>query len=244
MELIKITETKKKLKSMSYEELLVFIEESRAIIDDQIDKIHQMSIADLDLMMQQNMVFESFNDFPQSIDNFEKFYAAVKGYCLGLEKVWEVDDLIEWIENNVLCLNSWSKAYLLDELLFHSAWVQKIEMNGKKKESFYVTNIIKNFDSIFPDYEFVKREKTIVGGRVDIFAKDKVTGRDVIIEVKVGCANPIKQLKRYYRCHGGNPILVAITQEECKKKDNGIVYVVYQKGVDFIRKKVEESHER
>lgn len=220
----------KELQSMSYEELIVCIKKTADEIFKNEKKLLEVSAFHLDLMMETNKLFYSFDEFPESISDFEKFYSAIKSYCFNCKKPQEIKDIKEWIEKNVICISSISKTYLLDELTFFMVWMQKSQV---AKEHSYVSEIIENFEAIFPDYEFIEKEKffgdKIAGGRADIFAKDKKTGKPAIIEVKLGNVNPARQLKKYRRYYGKDAILVALTQKECKNKQRGIVYVVYGK---------------
>lgn len=88
--------------------------------------------------------------------------------------------------------------------------------------------IVDNFNSLFPNYILLEREKRVSNGRIDIFAKDKETGRDVIIELKKACGtNPTKQLKEYGKDFT-NPILIAITESKVKNRDTeAITYYTY-----------------
>ena len=88
--------------------------------------------------------------------------------------------------------------------------------------------IADNFNSLFPNYILLEREKRVSNGRIDIFAKDKETGRDVIIELKKSCGtNPTKQLKEYSKDFA-NPILIAITERKVKNRDmEAITYYTY-----------------
>lgn len=90
--------------------------------------------------------------------------------------------------------------------------------------------IADNFNSLFPNYVLLEREKKVSNGRIDIFAKDKETGRDVIIELKKACGtNPTKQLKAYSKDFT-NPILIAITESKVKNRDTeAITYYTYNK---------------
>lgn len=113
--------------------------------------------------------------------------------------------------------------------LFSSQVKSHIKNDYLEKD--YEADIVKNFDKIFPEYIFLKKQKAVgkdVRDFIDIYAKDRETERDVIIEIKLGSKNPRKQLMRY-AFYFDKPILVSLTQKECSAKDSNIKYVVWNK---------------
>lgn len=84
-----------------------------------------------------------------------------------------------------------------------------------------------NFNSIFPEFEFIQTEKVIDGiGRIDILAKKGE--QFVIIELKAGRKNPNKQLIAY-ASEFKSPILIGITEESLPKESilQGIQYFLF-----------------
>ena len=100
--------------------------------------------------------------------------------------------------------------------------------NAPYLEKDYEADVIANFKDIFPGYLFIKNQKVVGKDRLDIYAKEKITGRDVIIEIKLGSKNPRKQLMRY-AFYFDKPILVSLTQKECSQKNPNVIYVVWNK---------------
>lgn len=96
------------------------------------------------------------------------------------------------------------------------------------KEKDMQNDIIKNFNLLFPQYNYVTKEyKTKNHGFIDILAKDNKSKRDVIIELKVDNKNPNRQLTDYAK-EFDNPILVGITQQSIgKKREDNIIYYVF-----------------
>ena len=87
----------------------------------------------------------------------------------------------------------------------------KSKLKNSKSEKQIQDYIIQNFNTIFPNYEFVGKEISVKSiGKIDILAKDKESGRDIIIEIKKGEQNPNKQLLAYAKGYD-NPILIGIT---------------------------------
>lgn len=97
-----------------------------------------------------------------------------------------------------------------------------------KSESHYHNNIINNFSAYFPNYDFVDNEVVTSDGadRIDILARCKKTGGDVIIELKVGNKSAHKQL-RSYAYDFEKPILINISEDEVRNKREGITYLTY-----------------
>ena len=100
-------------------------------------------------------------------------------------------------------------------------------IENKYTEVNYQDDVIKEFNNIFSEYEFVAKEYTIKSGRIDILAKCKSSNRPVIIELKLFDKNPAKQLFRYSKDFE-SPILVALTEDKVKHKVQGIVYKEYK----------------
>lgn len=88
------------------------------------------------------------------------------------------------------------------------------------------SKIEQRFEEFFPTYSLVKKEHTFQNGklRVDFLAKDRITNRDVLIEVKKPSGGKInKQLLNYGKFFD-NPILVAVNSTDDIKLEN-IIYV-------------------
>lgn len=98
-----------------------------------------------------------------------------------------------------------------------------------KSESHYHDHIVNNFSTHFPPYEFINNEVVTSDGadRIDILAKCKETGRDVIIELKLGGKSAHKQL-RSYAYEFENPILINVSEDEVGNKRDGITYITYK----------------
>lgn len=98
-----------------------------------------------------------------------------------------------------------------------------------KSESNYHKTIVNNFNNYFQDYTLIGNEVLTDDGadRIDILAKCNNTGRDVIIELKVGNRSAHKQL-RSYAYEFENPILINLSEEDVKNKRDGITYLTYK----------------
>jgi len=85
--------------------------------------------------------------------------------------------------------------------------------------------IVNHFSRIklFGKYELVKRQFVSKSGRIDILAKCTETLRPVIMEVKKGSVSAHRQLLDYAGDFD-NPILINLSQFECKKQKDGVIY--------------------
>ena len=102
---------------------------------------------------------------------------------------------------------------------------KKYDKRKYGREALIKDYIINNFNTIFPNYSFIKDEYEIKGiGKVDILAKDNVNNRDVIIEIKKDTSNPNKQLLAYSKGFN-NPILIGITNMNEKHYLDNIIYI-------------------
>jgi hypothetical protein len=87
-------------------------------------------------------------------------------------------------------------------------------------------DLIKNFNDIFPYYEYIQKEYVINSRfKIDIFAKEKQTDKSVIIEIKKKDINPNDQLIKYSN-YFEYPILISISEEPIKQKLNNVKYFV------------------
>jgi hypothetical protein len=101
-------------------------------------------------------------------------------------------------------------------------------------EKMLESSIIESF-SEFEDlnhYVFVKKQVNTPNGRIDILAKCKKTHADVLIEVKKRRASGHRQLFDYARYYD-NPILINLSEIECKNKVDGIIYLSLDKMKKF-----------
>lgn len=109
--------------------------------------------------------------------------------------------------------------------IFHLQAALAGAKEGNEKEIEFHKEIVLNFDKIFPNYDFVQSEYPLPDGdRIDILAKEKITERDVIMEIKTEGKSAHKQL-RSYAYHFNKPILVNITRKKVINKREDIIYI-------------------
>lgn len=168
------------------------------------------------------------HEFLIKIDSFHEFFVAVSKLKTELDReglgvlLEELDQLIY-----VIKFGGEEIAYLKDSVVAERVLPCKAKNERKYREKEMQNYIENNFKSIFPDYDFVSKEKAVKGvGRIDIFARERKTGRPVIIELKKGSRNPNIQLLAYAKSFD-NPILVAITEDIANMTD-GIEYVLFE----------------
>lgn len=138
------------------------------------------------------------------------------------------------LENTVMKLNQENTKKQVDikELSFYKRiWDLHAGIMGSKEysalEAEYQKDIVKNFQKIFPKYTLVGEQVKLPDGDiVDILAKEKQSGRDVIIEIKLDGKSAHKQL-RSYGCNFQNPILINLSQKKPNREIDGIFYKVY-----------------
>lgn len=98
-----------------------------------------------------------------------------------------------------------------------------------RSEKQYHGRLVEFFDCAFPYLEFVASEARPHDedrDRIDILAKCKDTGRDAIIELKLGNKSAHKQLRSY--AYGfEDPILINVSESEVRVKREGIIYTTF-----------------
>lgn len=162
--------------------------------------------------------------------------SIIKSINLLAKKAMYSDDenVLKSLIGNIEILKYYddSPKSILDIIYIHA--IQNLrEIRAEKKfnqmfsESFYQKTIVDNFKTIFPEYELLKEQhKTKAGGRIDILAKDISSGRNVIMELKVGNKNCARQLYGY-AVDFEDPILISITEGEPENKQDDIIYYEY-----------------
>lgn len=169
--------------------------------------------------------------------SFEEFFIKAYDYIWDLDDDY-IDDLIHAIEKFYPVYGyeplSRIREYAFEHSILYNSRVQR---RNKTSESDIQKDIINNFNILFPTYDFVGVEKVLDGiGRIDIYAKEKITNRDVVIELKTNNGNPTKQLIAYGSVFE-NPILIGINQNGLKDNQmlNDIIYYKY----DYSKHKLE-----
>lgn len=141
---------------------------------------------------------------------FQNTLANLSSILLLEERVAELDDKSRESE--------FYKSIYLTNLALNAIDRKAPELEIHKK-------VVLEFGTLFPLYTFIKSEYVLPDGdKVDILAKEKTTGRDVIIELKAVNKSAHKQL-RSYAVHFKNPILINVTPGKVKNKVKGIMYV-------------------
>lgn len=125
--------------------------------------------------------------------------------------------------------------YLIDFLDLEFIHALECENSRENREKDMQSYICQNFETLFPNFEFVKSEFVIKSGRIDILAEEKSSKRPVIIELKTDNKNPTIQLLAYSK-EFINPILIGVTEKKLanSKMDDDITYYVMK------NKKMEE----
>ncbi len=120
--------------------------------------------------------------------------------------------------------------YAIDKLQASVADAAYVPVGDRRyAEAFVVDRIVQGFEDIFPELVFVGKEVWIGEDmRVDILARELLSGRDVIMEVKLGARDPTKQLLKYARGFS-NPVLLGITEKQLRagNRNARIEYVTF-----------------
>lgn len=120
--------------------------------------------------------------------------------------------------------------YIKDASELAAVWLTyKGNDRNPRSEAKYHQAIVSNFKDYFQEYTLAGSEVTTDDGadRIDILAKCDKTGRDVIIELKIGGKSAHKQL-RSYAFEFENPILINVSEDDVKNKRDGITYLTYK----------------
>lgn len=169
-------------------------------------------------------------------ETFEELFIAVNEMKFRLSYRKEYLWMQEVLQEIMLTFKFDARAliYLKDMMTLESVYTLGIKEERKKTEKDMQDEIIENFELLFPEYTFVKKEHKIKTGRIDILAEAKKDKRPVIIELKKGKGNPTKQLLAY-ATEFTNPILVGVTEEKLdyRTMHENIKYLVYS-GTRFV----------
>lgn len=140
-----------------------------------------------------------------------------------------------YMANNSLC-NSLPGSAMYDLMSYAQIALASMHMSdanrrgGKISEKKYHGKLIDFFDSAFPYLEFIGSEirpHDDDRDRIDILAKCKESGRDAIIELKLGNKSAHKQLRSY--AYGfEDPILINVSEDDVKTKREGIIYTTFK----------------
>lgn len=155
-------------------------------------------------------------------DDFLYCYNITQKYISKITSPKAFDYIIKYLEQKYKDTDNISYLYFSTDLIFYLLEKQKIYISELTMHKY----ILKDFNSIFPDFTLIKSEHKNKGGRVDIFAKEKDTLRDVIIELKKDDTDTSKQLFRY-RDSYNNPRLISVTRKIPNKIYDDIEYYVF-----------------
>lgn len=154
----------------------------------------------------------------KNIEEFKEFFICVSEFKTEFTKE-NLKILLKELDNEYYYEKFGEVAilYLRDSILCEGILPCKNNIEEKFSERDMQKYIIKNFENIFPEYEYLGQEVEVDKiGRIDILAKVKNSDTKVIIELKLGNKNPNTQLLAYAHKYK-NPILIAITEKPTKK---------------------------
>lgn len=161
--------------------------------------------------------------------SFEEFFIFVTDMLFSANEE-SYNELFDFVNEFYDVYSEKALNYLREFIIMEKMWYCTPSDSNKLKESDMQKDIINHFNDYFPNYTLIQNEYTLPSiGRIDILAKDNVSDRDVIIELKIGHRNPTQQLISY-GSQFDNPILIGITEEPIsdKMRHSGITYLVYK----------------
>lgn len=175
------------------------------------------------------MSARELHEFLAQCPTFEAFFSAVCQLKVAMDRKG-LNLLRESVAEFRTCYSNEAITYLCDCILCEKVLPCNSGNQRNSDEKQLQQRIIKSFDSVFPDFVYVADEVPVPNiGRIDILAKDKVSNRDVIIELKVDDKNPTRQLLAYATAYE-NPILVGVSTRKFlfEGQHNQVRYYTYE----------------
>ncbi|MFR3819076.1 MAG: hypothetical protein ACLTXO_11095, partial [Fusobacterium varium] len=139
---------------------------------------------------------KDLHEFLSIIDNFEDFFIKVSKLKVNFNRT-NLKILLNELDNEIYLrkFNVASIVYLKDSIVGEMTLGCKNIINNDFSEKEMKQYVIKNFSRIFPNYHYLGQEIEVKNiGRIDILAKDNLSNKHVIIELKLKNKNPNAQL--------------------------------------------------
>lgn len=174
--------------------------------------------------------FKLLEDFNSEYLHLMMAYCKLKEFLsdFHIKYLIEFSSQLSWLrEQDWVISRDFGLTLIDNDLLDYICnYNRKIEKDNIEK--ILHTDVIENFNKIFPEYTFIKEEYEVKNiGKIDILARDSRSNRDVVIEIKKDKGNPNKQLLAYANGFV-NPILIGITNMNKKYYLDNIVYYTWK----------------
>lgn len=174
--------------------------------------------------------FKLLEDFNSEYLHLMMAYCKLKEFLsdFHIKYLIEFSSQLSWLrEQDWVISHDFGLTLIDNDLLDYICnYNRKIEKDNIEK--ILHTDVIENFNKIFPEYTFIKEEYEVKNiGKIDILARDSRSNRDVVIEIKKDKGNPNKQLLAYANGFV-NPILIGITNMNKKYYLDNIVYYTWK----------------
>ena len=154
--------------------------------------------------------------------NLDKFYNYLSILCNNIN-IKDVFPTIELYAHISKLYNDFDFDFyiVLYEIYVHRM-APIVNRNGEKKT---FLNCESHMFKIIDSFVFIKKEYYIKGKSIDMLGRCKKTGKYIIVEYKIGAKDGSIQLYGYDKMLGGDNILVNISENNVKNKQDGIIYI-------------------
>ena len=142
----------------------------------------------------------------------------------SIEECKNYEKLLKKLKDFILSFANMDIYYIIDgiELKLDRKLIQLCDY--ERSESRIKNKIVDNFNKYFKDYTLVKTEYQLPDKRrIDILAKDNISGRDVVIELKSTTGYNTNPQLLHYGSFFKNPILIGVNHSGKKLKN--IIYM-------------------
>ena len=210
-----------------------------------------MKIMQKDTITSLEVLMDVFDYFDDNLDRYSEYNVNPIlnfHYTNKDNEDFNIDKFILFLFKEMTRQETVHECFLVLDLYSHMAYKYNIY---DKEISFSLYELIQHLDKdriidekhafagiehkinkIIPSFEFIKKEFSIKGKRIDVLGKCMDTGKNIIVEYKNIKQSATHQLYSYDRLMGVNNILVCISTHNVKNKCDDIIYIL-KKDLEF-----------